>query len=340
LDYQVNSIVGDIRNIDDIKIKLENSVFDVVVDFVSYNLQQLKQPFSILESKCRQYIFISSCCVYRRAKSDFPIREDSPKPNEQLPYGVDKYECEQYLQSTKHKCHYTIVRPYITYGDTRIPFALAPLARFHGTLIKRILNNKPLFIWKEDNRIPICTLTHTKDFAIGFCGLLLNERAFDTDVNIVGDEKCSWLEVIKIIYDRLGKTTLSIPEISIKDICEYFPNDSQFFHGDRNLDAVFDNSKIKELVPEFVSKTSLKEGVNNTINYYITNNYLDGFDYKYDAQLDRLLKRNGFKGLGFVDYSNNESSIKRVEYFLYSTFSFYRAQGLESRINKLIKNYV
>lgn len=337
IELPVKAIIANIRNVEDVLEKIDCQFFDVVIDFVSYNPEQLKKTFSIFEDRCKQYIFISSCCVYRRDDIDFPIKEDSPKPNIHLPYGINKYECEQFLQQTKHRCYYTIVRPYITYGDTRIPFALAPLARLHGSLIKRIQNNKPLFIWKENNRIPVCTLTHTRDFAVGFCGLFLNELAFDNDVNIVGDEICSWNEMIKIIYQELGKPNLPIPEVSLKDICNQFPNDSQFFRGDRNLNAVFDNSKIKKLVPEFESKISLKEGIKDTINYYVNNNYLDGFDYKYDAKLDRLLRRNGVRGLRFYKYSKKTSIYHRIEYFLYSTFSFYRAQGLEFRIKKLLK---
>jgi len=339
LECDVQYIIADIRNESDIKTKLNNYFFDVVVDFVSYTLAQLKQTFSIFENKCKQYIFISSCCVYRRDLNDFPIREDSPKPNPELPYGINKFKCEQFLQSTSHKCKYTIVRPYITYGDTRIPFALAPLARLHGTIIKRILNNKPLFIWKQFNRTPICTITHTKDFAIAFCGLFLNEKAFDTDVNIVGDEITSWLDVVKIIYNHLGKSSLAIPEISIKDLCEEFPNDSTFFKGDRNLDAIFDNSKIKSLVPDFKQSIFLDSGIKSTIEYYISNECLDGIDYEFDAQLDRLLKRSGFSGLGYRDYLGNTRLIDRIRYYIYSTFPYYKAKGIETRLQNLMRRF-
>lgn len=129
-------IKGNIRNKKEVSEVLHNLFFDVVVDFLSINPYDLKSSFEFFESRCLQYVFISSACAFRRAHEDGILIESSPKPNINLPYSVNKFECEKYLMDREEKkCNYTIIRPYITYGDTRIPFGIAPLARYHWTII-------------------------------------------------------------------------------------------------------------------------------------------------------------------------------------------------------------
>ena len=123
----VELLKGDFTDVGQLKKLTEGREFDVVVDFLSREPKDIQRVFPLLKSKCRQYFFISSACVYRRSREDFPIREDSPKPNCEWLYNVEKYECEESLKelSSEWTGHYTIVRPYITYDSHRIPFGIA-----------------------------------------------------------------------------------------------------------------------------------------------------------------------------------------------------------------------
>ena len=75
-------------------------------------------------------------------------------------YSLNKSRCEEYLRRTD--VNYTIIRPYVTYGESRLPFQLIPDG-FHYTLLERIKNDKPVALL--DGGSAVCTLTNTVDFA-------------------------------------------------------------------------------------------------------------------------------------------------------------------------------
>lgn len=327
----IHTIVADIRDVNDVRKKISNIHYDVVVDFLSYQPDQLESTFKLFGSKCRQYIFISSCCVFRRSEEDGIIKEESYKPNTILSYGYNKYQCELKLRelSSKCSCEFTIVRPYITYGDTRIPFGLTPRERYHWTIIGRILEGKPFFIWDEGENL--CSLLHTTDFAKIFHKLLLNKKAFGEDVNLTGNKTCRWIDMLTILYEAIGKDANDIISVRKELIIEIVPEFQESLLGDRSLNAVFDTTKLFDIVPEakkiLNAPVSLEDGIRRTIESYKANNYYRGIDYSYDAKIDRLLAknlRNGDKRLKKLHYTDylHEGSIKNLLiYIKYRYFS-------------------
>ena len=242
----VDVIICDYRNQTDLQDKCSSHTYDVVVDFLSRVPADIERVYPIFKDRCKQYIFISSACVYRRAKEDFPIKETSPKPNRDWSYNTEKYESELKLQELAKdaKSYYTIIRPYITYNEERIPFGIAPSYKFHRTIIERIKAGKPWFVW--DDGKAITTVTYTKDFAIGVVGLFLNKKAKNEDFHITGDHSYSQMEVAEMLFQKLGMPT-KIISISKEKLLEALPEYRGMLIGDRILDAKFDNSKIKNL---------------------------------------------------------------------------------------------
>jgi nucleoside-diphosphate-sugar epimerase len=276
---------ADIKNANEVNSVIKDLCFDVVVDFITYNI---KNSLSLFQNRCSQFILISSACAYRRDKLDGIITEESPLGNHNWDYSTNKVACEEYLIS---KCSevglkYSIVRPYITYGNTRLPYGIMPPYGWHWTLIARILNDKPVFLW--DNGAAICTITHTADFAKGLVGLFGNPKTYNEAFHIVSDESISWKELIYLIGKLINKKPL-IAEIPSVYAAAKLPFLKGMLLGDRSLDAVFDNSKIKNAVPEFICTTPLEKGISQTIEYYRANNFLKGIDYKWDAQMDKLI---------------------------------------------------
>ena len=335
-------IVADIRELENFIDKLDNIGFDVIIDFLSLKVEHIKKTYSLLSAFCNQYIFISSACVFRRSPEDGVITEDSLKPNANLTYSREKYECEKWIiQNSRHyACHYTIVRPYITYGDTRIPFGVAPLARYHWTIIGRMLAHKPFFIW--DNGENNCTLMHSKDFAFNFVQLMGNPKAFNQDVNLVGDEVHTWNEVLDIIYNSIPAEK-NVVKIPARRLSELLPDYSEYIIGDRSLNAVFDNTKLKLTISCFKQNLSLSDGIKRTIDYYKSNGYLNGIDYRYDGQIDRMLVKSGYidrsqlKSLVFMDYLGNATFKDRLIYYAYRYLNDYYRHYLLVFINKVIK---
>ncbi|GHU61992.1 hypothetical protein FACS1894123_02200 [Bacteroidia bacterium] len=316
IEKQVKILIADFYNNDSVESVVHNLTFDVVVDFLSRKKEDIERIFPIFLDRCKQYVFISTACVYRRLKEDGIITEDSPKPNVDWSYNIEKYECEQTLieLAKNSDVKYTIVRPYITYDNTRIPLGIAPLYGFHWTIIGRILADKPIFVW--DKGESITTLTRVEDFAKGVVGLLGNEKAYNEDFHITTKEANTWNEFLLLLYKILNKQP-NIVEIPTKYIIAQLPEYKGILLGDRAIDSQFDNSKILDTVSGLEFSITLEDGLRRTINYYKENNFLKGIDYKYDAKIDRLIAKYVPQKIQFVDYLKANNKKEKITYLIY-----------------------
>lgn len=313
----VEIIKGDFKQIDNCE-KFKNANYDVVIDFLSRIPEDIERCYPIFKNICTQYIFISSACVYRRAPSDFPIVETSPMPNTNWRYNVLKYECEKKLEglSKDATSYYTIVRPYITYDENRIPLGIAPAYKYHKTIIERIRSGKPMFVW--DNGDAVSTITYTDDFAKGLVGLCLNDKAKKQAFHIVSDYQYTGKQILLELYSALGETP-NIISVSSNELCQLMPNYSDMIKGDRALDAKFDNSKIKGAVPELKFEIDIKEGLKRIISHYDSMTDAD-YDYEFDAQMDRAANKCGVK-TKYISYPSLRKP-QRLKYLIYKLFPY------------------
>lgn len=300
----VKIVIGNFYNLNELNEKFEHKQYDVIVDFLSRIPSDIERSYGLFKDKCKQYIFISSACVYKRDKNDFPIKENSPKPNELWSYNKEKYQCEKRLMelSVGSKSYYTIVRPYITYNDERIPLGISPSYKYHRTIIERVKSGKPWFVW--DDGKAITTLTYAEDFAVGVVGLFLNDKAKNNDFHITSDFRYTQREVVELLFKKLGMP-LNIISVSCHDLCKGLPEFKQMLIGDRALDAVFDNSKIKDAVPQLNFSVSLDKGLDRIIDYWRKPSAL--YDYQFEGRLDALLSKydDQIKYIKYPDALNN-----------------------------------
>ena len=320
---------GDFYDCDSWAAQLKDKYFDVVIDFLSRKPSDIRRVFPFFKNRCKQYIFISTACVYRRNIEDLPIKETSPKPNTLWSYNTEKYESEKELIRLSREsagCHWTIARPYITYDNARIPFAFTPPYKHHRTILERIRAGKPMFVWNEGRTMT--TLTYVHDFAQGLKGLFMNEEAMDTDFHITGDFTCTWKEFWQTLYSKL-KLEPNVINVSPEDINKYLPNYAEMFAGDRSLDAVFDNTKIKETIPTLRFRYNLEQGINKVLEYYENASH-HNYDYAYDAQVDRMLARYS-QNTHYVKYPNAKKKSYFI-YFIYRHFNYRIAQILCRKI--------
>lgn len=324
----VEHLVCDVKNEEALKDILSDKYFDVVVDFVSRIPSETRMLYSVFNGICKQYIFISTACVYRRNLEDMPIKEDSPKPNYNWSYNVEKFECEETLKSLSKgsKSYYTIVRPYITYDNERIPFGIAPEYKYHRTIIERIKAGKPMFIWGDGQTMT--TSTHVSEFAVGLVGLFLNDKARNEDFHITSSMSYPVIDVLTLLFEKLGKKP-QIVHLTNEEMSEWLPQYKSMLLGDRVLPAVFDNSKIKNAVPEFGSKITLSEGLDKILEYYNNKSEYD-YDYKYDALIDRMLTKKGIN-CGFKQYTSSTTRSRSV-YYAYRYFQ----ESTANRICRLL----
>lgn len=238
--------------------------------------------------------------------------------NNQWSYSSNKIKCEELLADNYKTTRqdYTIVRPYVTYSKKRIPFAVIPGRQW--TLANRILNDKPVLLW--DDGKARCTLTQTKEFAIGIVGLFLNKNAYEEVFNITTNDSLTWKEALIDIANALGKEVIiaNIPtSFIIKELKEY----KGVLLGDKGLDREFDNAKIRKVVPEFNPKIKFEEGIKETINYYESNPKARKVDYIWDGRIDATIEKYYKKNK--MKYDKNKLSAKGYKYKLNSIDKLY-----------------
>jgi len=281
-------INADIRNIKDVKIKLANEKFDVVVDWVAYTEEHVKNDFNLFKNLTDQYIFISSASAYNKPPLKLPITEDVPLHNPFWKYSQDKINCEKYLMKmfAENEFPVTICRPSHTYDKTRFPL--------YGnyTTFYRMKNNKNIIIHEDGSTL--WTLTNAKDFAKGFIGLLGNSHTIGEAYHITSDEVLTWNHIAAIIASAAG-LELKITNIPSDFISKYDYEWGCNLLGDKGYDTVFDNSKIKGIVPDFKASIPYSEGVKEIIDWFSEKeNQIVNFEL--DNLMDKMI----------VDYKNSQ----------------------------------
>lgn len=316
----VNNILCDKDDYDRLSDLLKGKKFDAVIDFLCYHEDELVKSFQFYSGYTNQYFFISSCAVYD-TRVGGELNEDSPKVLPMWSYSVEKWASEQRLAllAAETNCKYTIIRPCVTYGDTRIPYGIYPPYGYHWTLCARILAGKPIITWnKGENR---CNMMRVEDFAVGVVGLVGNEKAYNEAFNICGDETPSFKEVLSVVEEYLGTKVVTI-DLPVEFYAEQMPNRAGELRGGRSIDAINSNAKIKSVVPEFMQTISIKEGIYRTLEAYKNQNYQLGIDWNFDGETDKIIalwsKKNGAPSwqykLGFVDYLGKATWRDKYQY--------------------------
>lgn len=282
-------IKADIRNDIDVQSAISDREFDVVADFLSYVPEQIVKTFSHFKNRCTQFIYISSATAYCTTPPRLVKTEQFPIFNPLWDYALNKSRCEEALvELCKYeRVKYTIVRPYITYGDTRIPYGVVP-QNAQWSLIHRIVNRKPVLLW--DGGVTVCTLTHASDFAKGFVGLFGNAKALNKVFHITSDERITWREVLETIAKSVGEKAI-IASVPSSFIAQHMPELSGMLLGDRATDMIFDNSNIKQAVPSFVCTTPIQRGIARTIDYYNLCPAMKRVDFRWDARMDWMIEK-------------------------------------------------
>lgn len=319
----INIIRADIRkeSIDQIKTKINFVKFDVVVDFLTLNVEQLKKTLSFLD--CKQYIFISSATIYTENILGHRYREYDDKNNLDWDYCKNKIECEQYLMSKENKLLYTIVRPYVTYDSYRIPNQM--LLKNYYSIIDRIIKGLPIVIFGNDIK---CTVTSSEDFAVGLVGLFNNKKAFYKDFHITSDVYTTWDSIINLLARKLNKTA-NIVNIPVEFVESIDPNhtaiDVNQIVLDKSRNMIFDNKKIKEAVPEYNSYSKIEDNIDNIVNLY-KDNENKNIDFLWNGCLDRLIYNYSGEKIKINEYkiNNRKNYIKYMIGRSFMLYNFYR----------------
>ncbi len=285
----VKHIICDIQDEEKASHLLEGLTFDVVADFIAFTPEQLERDYRLFEGKTKQFIFISSASAYQKPLSDYRITEGTPLSNPFWEYSRNKIACEDYLMKLYRDYGFpvTIIRPSHTYDERSIPLGV------HGSkgswqVAKRMLEGKPVIIHGDGTSL--WTMTSNKDFAKGFVGLMSNLHAIGEAVQITSDESLTWNQIYKAIADALN-VELKACYVSSSFLAAC--SDQDFLGGligDKANSVVFDNSKLKRLVPGFAATIRFDKGVKETIQNILSHPELPTEDTEFDEWCDVVIE--------------------------------------------------
>ena len=256
------TVVADYRNPESMRAALDGVAVDVVINFLGYELNDVIADHALFHGSIRQYVFISSASVYEKPASVLPITEESPLGNVWWDYARKKEACEHWLMERWNGGQFpvTIVRPSHTYSNRWIP---NPVSSASYTFASRLERGLPVFV--PDDGESLWTLTAASDFAVGLCGLVGNEVALGEAFHITSDEALTWNRIVAEIAAALDVDSPDVAKVPVDFICRHAPSLTGTLKGDKAHCGVFDNSKIKRLVPEFHCRKSFHDGIRESV---------------------------------------------------------------------------
>jgi nucleoside-diphosphate-sugar epimerase len=275
-----HALHGDIHDRASVERALGGATFDAVVDWIVFAPEQLEADIALFRGRTGQYVFISSASAYQKPISHLPITESTPLYNPYWAYSRNKIACEERLVRAYREDGFpiTIVRPSHTYDRTKVPLM------GHYTDIDRMRKGKKVVVHGDGTSLWV--LTHHEDFAKGFVGLLGNDHAIGQAVQITSDEVLNWNQIYTIVGHAAGVEP-QIVHVPSDVIATFDAEVGAGLLGDKAHSVIFDNSKLKRLVPDFVAAIPFSQGAREIVEWFDA----DPARQVVDAQVDDLIER-------------------------------------------------
>jgi nucleoside-diphosphate-sugar epimerase len=238
--------------------------WDAVADFLAYTPAQVDMAVSAFAGRTGQYVFIGTAASYDKRAARLPITEDASLANPFWEYARLKIACEEAVRRAHRegKLLVTIVRPSYTYGPTWIP------SGFGGqdyTVVDRMRRGRPVVCHGDGTALWV--MTHASDFAVGFVGLLGHPGALGEAFHVTSDEVLTWNAIYEAIARAAGAEARLV-HVPSALIAALVPDKGGSLLGDKAESSVFDNAKVRRLVPEFQPRVGFAEGIARSIAWF------------------------------------------------------------------------
>jgi nucleoside-diphosphate-sugar epimerase len=279
-------LIGDVRDRASVRKALGGREFDVVVNFLAFTPDHVRADVELFRDRIGQYVFISSASAYQTPPSRLPVVESMPLRNPVWQYSQDKIACEDLLVHEYRTKGFpaTIVRPSHTYDHTLVPFDGG------WTAIERMRRGAEIVV-HGDGTTP-WTLTYHTDFARAFVGLLGEPRAVGDSFHITSDEAPTWNQIAAMMGDAAGVEP-RIVHVPSDAVAAVDPGWGAGLLGDKTHAMIFDNTKVKRLVPGWAAIVPFWRGAREIVAWHDADSSRRTVDHEIDATMDRLVEAFG-----------------------------------------------
>ena len=259
--------------------------FDAVVDFIAFRPEQVEVAIEAFGGHVGQYVFISSTSAYEKPVVRHVITEETPLRNPFWEYARQKIACEERLWRARRESGFpvTVVRPSYTYGETWIP------SGFGGqdyTVVDRMRRGLPIVCHGDGTSLWV--MTAASDFAVGLLGLLGRDGALGEAFHITSDEVLTWQAIYRAIAEAAG-AELEMVYAPSALIAALYPERGGSLLGDKAWSVVFDNSKIRRLVPAYRPRLTFAEGMARSIAWFDADPARRTVNEESDRRIDRVI---------------------------------------------------
>ena len=281
-------ITADITRTAEAATALAGKTWDAVVDFIAFDRASVEQRLELFRGRTAQYVFISTTSAYQKPAAHHLLTESTPLANPFWEYSRLKIAAEDRLQLALREDAFpvTIVRPSLTYDDPSIPLAINARGKSF-TNIARLRAGRPLII--PGDGLSLWTITHSSDFAKGLIGLLGHQGAIGHAFHITSDEALTWNQIYQAVADAAGVAQPKFVHIASDFITACLPEYTGTLLGDKANSAVFDTTKIKRFVPDFVATTRFRDGIAQAVKWFDSDPSRQVTDPDTEAKWDRLI---------------------------------------------------
>lgn len=274
-------VTADITDREQLSAALGRGTWDAVVDFLAYGPTDVEGDVDLFTGRTGHYVLISSASVYSPRPMRIPLRESSPLGNPFWAYPTAKERAERAALGAWAATGFpaTVVRPSHTWDETAVPTLGG------WTDIARMREGLPVLIHGDGTSVR--TLTWAADFAIGLVGLLGQQAALGDSFHITSDELTTWNDIYQAVADAAG-ADLELTPVSSQTIADAAPALAGPLLGDRANSKIFDNSKIRGLVPTFTWHVPVADGARRLVDHFDRHPELQRRDPDFDRLTDTL----------------------------------------------------
>lgn len=219
------------------------------------------------QQNLKRFLHLSSLAAVGPSKDNTPLNE-ADKPNPVSDYGMSKLLAEQYVFEKRNDLPVTIIRPPIVYG---------PRDRDLFVFFKMI--NKGIAIYLQDC---LYSIIYIDDLINGIIQSTMSEKTLGDIFFLSEDRFYSQLDIIDVISTALGKKTVKVrlPHKALNLV--------GFLVEQLKSKNIINTDKINEMKQRrwicssnkaaetfgFGCKVTIREGIQWTANWYITQNWL------------------------------------------------------------------
>ena len=277
----VSMLRADIREPRSVRDEIKDREFDAVVDWVAFTPEHVRADIELFRGRTGHYVFISSASAYQTPPARMPVTESTPLRNPYWQYSRDKIACEDALVAAYREEGFpaTIIRPSHTYDETLVPFDGG------WTVLGRMLAGKPVIVHGDGTSL--WTITHHEDFARAFVPLLGHPRTFGEAIHITSDDVLTWNQIAETLAAALG-VTARLVHVPSDAIAAADPDWGAGLLGDKAHSMVFDNAKLRAIVPGWQAVIPFEQGARQIVEWYLADPARQVTDQALDAVMDKL----------------------------------------------------